>query len=182
MELLNKKIAAACLLAFALSPVIALAETPKDTGLTDNQIAEIMQTANMAEVDAAKVAKERGQTQQIKDFAEHMIVEHKQNSKDAKALEKKVDIKPKSNTMAKDLKKDAKMELADVKKLKGLDFDKAYIKMQITMHQQLLNDLDQKLIPAAKNEHFKEYLQTTREHVVEHLSKAQNVQIDISKN
>lgn len=180
MEFMNTKRTASCLLlAFALAPVFASAAD--DSALDDRKIAEIMQTANMAEVDAAKLAQSKATTQQVKEFAEHMVVEHKQNSKDQKDLIKKVDIKPKSNDMAKGLKKDAKTELADLKKLKGAAFDKAYMKMQVSMHQSLLNDLDQKFIPAAQNEHYKEYLQTTRTHVADHLAKAQNVEIDISK-
>jgi len=173
-----QKLTIAYVTTLALMPGMARAA---DKALNDNQIAEIMHTANMAEVDAAKLAKDKAQTQQVKDFAEHMIVEHKQNDKDGKDLEKRIDIKDKSNDTAKDLKKDAKTEMDDLKKLKGTDFDKAYMKMQISMHQTLLNDLDQKFIPAAQNAHFKEYLQTTRKHVAEHLAKAQEVQIDISK-
>lgn len=153
-----------------------------DNSITDNQIAEIMQTANNAEIDAAKLAKSKATTEQVKTFAEEMMTAHKQNNKDEKDLGKRIDVKAKSNDIAKGLKKDAKVNLADLKKMKGTTFDKAYIKMQISMHQALLNDLDQKFIPAAQNTHFKEYLQTTRAHVAEHLSKAQDVQIDISKN
>ena len=180
----------AFIFALAITPILTHAEdapAPASTAaatppaITDNQIAEIMKTANMAEIDAAKIAKEKSKDQKVKDFAEHMIVEHKQNDKDAKVLEKKVDIKPKSNDIAKGIKKDAKTELADLKKMSGADFDKGYMKMQIGMHQELLNDLDQKFIPAAQNTHFKEFLQTTRTHVAAHLAKAQEVQIDISK-
>lgn len=175
-----KKLALALLLSVAVAPIVAYTEDSADV-LNDNQIAEIMKTANMAEIDAAKVAKSKASTEQVKAFAEHMIVEHKQNDKDAKDLAKKESIKPKFNTIAKGIKEDARTEMADLKKLKGTDFDKGYMKMQIAMHQELLNDLDQKFIPAAKNAQFKEFLQTTRTHVAAHLAKAQDVQIDISK-
>ncbi|MBC7466075.1 MAG: DUF4142 domain-containing protein [Bdellovibrio sp.] len=181
-----KKTMLAFIFAFAMTPILAYAEdapaaTAMPPAITDNQIAEVMKTANMAEIDAAKVAKSKSKNQQVKEYAEHMIVEHRQNDKDAKILAKKVDIKPKSNDIARGIKKDAKIELADLKKMSGADFDKGYMKMQIGMHQELLNDLDQKFIPAAQNTHFKEFLQTTRTHVAAHLAKAQEVQIDISK-
>ena len=179
----------AFIFALAITPILAHAEdvpaqataATAPPAITDNQIAEIMKTANMAEIDAAKVAKEKSKNQKVKEFAEHMIVEHKQNDKEAKILTKKIDIKPKANDIAKGIKNDAKIELADLKKMTGAEFDKGYMKMQIGMHQGLLNDLDQKFIPAAQNAHFKEFLQTTRTHVAAHLAKAQDVQIDISK-
>lgn len=158
----------------------AAAETTA-ANLNDHQIAEVMKTANDLEIDAGKVARTRATIPQVKDFAEEMISTHKQNEKDAKDLTKRVDIKPKSNDVAKDLKKEVKTNLSDVKKMKGTDFDKAYIKMQITMHQNLLNDLDQKFIPAAQNIHYKEFLQKTREHVAAHLTKAHEIETAITK-
>lgn len=166
-------VAVATLASFAFTG-IARAQTPNDS-----QIAEIMKTANEAEIKAAKAAKSKATDAKVKDFAEHMIKDHEQNIKDEKNITKKQDIKLKNSDTAKSLKKDADQKLSDVKKAKGAEFDKAYIDMQVAMHQDLLNHLDQTFIPNAQNADFKAYLQTTREHVQQHLAKAQEVQASL---
>ncbi len=151
------------------------------TDMSDKEIAEIMKTANDAEIDAAKAARSRADNKEVKDFAKHMIDEHEKNNKEAKQVLKKADISPKSNEMAKTLKKDSKEKLSELKKMKGAEFDKAYIDEQVAMHQQLLNDLEQKYIPAAQNPELKAFLEKTKTHVQEHLSKAQQIQQTIVK-
>jgi putative membrane protein len=148
---------------------------------SDNQIAEILKTANKAEIDAAKLAKDRAANSEVRSYAEHMIVEHTQNTKDEKELGKKIDVKPESSDIAKDLKKDAKNKYSELKKNRGSAFDKTYIDQQVALHQQLIKDLDEKLIPAAQNPQMKEFLQTTRTHVEDHLAKAQEIQTSLSK-
>lgn len=155
---------------------MARAQTPDD-----HQIAETMKAANEAEIKAAKVAKSKASDGQVRDFANMMLAQHEQNLKDGKNIEKKQNIKPKNNDMAKSIKKDAGDKLSQLKKEKGADFDKAYIAQQIDMHQDLLNKLDQNFIPAANNADFKAYLTTTREHVATHLAKAQEIQASLNK-
>ena len=159
---------------------LAFVGLAKAQSVDDAQIAETMKTANEAEVKAAKVAKSKASDSQVRDFANMMITEHEQNMKDAKNIEKKQKISPRSNDMAKDMKKDAGEKMSDLKKNKGTAFDKAYIAQQIEMHQDLLNKLDQSFIPATHNEDFKAYLTTTRGHVAEHLAKAQEIQSNLS--
>lgn len=147
--------------------------------LSDREVGEILKTVNDAEIDAAKAAKSRADHANVKQFARDMEVAHETSNKDAKQIFKRADISPKSNDVAKNLKKEAKDKLSELKKKKGRDFDKAYIENQISMHQQVLNDLDQKFIPGAQNEDFRAFLETTRTHVQEHLDKAKEIQTSL---
>ncbi|MEK2645752.1 DUF4142 domain-containing protein [Bdellovibrio sp. BCCA] len=149
--------------------------------LSDSEIAEVLMTANEAEIDAGKVAKSKAADKTVKDFAEHMVSEHEENKKEGKKITKDEKISTKSNDTAKDLKKDAKEKLSDLKKRKGKDFDLAYIQNQINMHQQLLTDLEQKYIPQAQNPQFKNFLNETKTHVEQHLAKAKEVEATLTK-
>lgn len=164
------------------SALLSLLIGPAAMALSDSEIAEIMKTANEAEIDAGKMAKSRASNSEVKDFAHHMVSEHESNMKDGKKVVKKEKIKMEKSETAKDLKKSAKDQMAELKKKKGSDFDKAYIDNQVAMHQQLLNDLDSKFIPQASNAEFKSFLETTRQHVQEHLSKAQQIQSSMASN
>jgi putative membrane protein len=165
----------------APATVQATAPTAHQPSMSDNQIVKIMKTANEAEIDAAKLAQKKAVSQGVKDFAEHMVVEHKQNMTDGKDLAKKIDLNPENTEAAKQLKKQAQNQMDDLKKKKGSDFEKAYIEQQLAMHKQLLNDLDQKFIPSAHNPQFKEFLQKTRAHVQEHISKAETLETSLNK-
>jgi Predicted outer membrane protein len=166
------------LIATAMFSAPALAANP-----TDGEIAEIMKTANEGEIDAAKVAEKHASSPEVKGYAKEMVEAHKQNEKDGKEAFKAGKISPKNNDVAKAMKKDTKAKIKALKEHKKdtAEFDRAYIDSQVAMHQQLLNDLDSNLIPNAKSEDLKSYLTKTREHVQEHLTKAQQIQSSITK-
>ncbi|UYL07868.1 DUF4142 domain-containing protein [Bdellovibrio sp. SKB1291214] len=147
--------------------------------LDDTHITEIMKTANTGEIDAGKLAKKRATKDSVKTFAEKMVKEHTDNRDKVKEISKDQDIKMVDSDESKMLKDDAKKKIKDLKKVKGGEFDKAYMGTQVAMHQQLLDDLDQKLIPQAKNPKLKSYLEETRTHVQNHLNDAKTIQTEL---
>lgn len=149
--------------------------------LTDAKIVRIMKTANDGEIELAKEAKSKAENKDVKDFAKKMIDEHKENEKEGKDVAKKAKVKPADSEVAKTMENDAKTKKKDLKSLKGHDFDKAYIDQQVTMHQALLDDLNAKLIPAAQSPELKTYLESTKAHVQEHLSRAQEIQTSLNR-
>ena len=93
-------------IALSLSTVFAVAAHAQS--LNDHQIAEIMEEANEAEIDAAKLAKDDAKNGEVKEFAKHMIEQHKMNEKDMKKIVKKNDIDGEKSEMSKALEADAK--------------------------------------------------------------------------
>jgi putative membrane protein len=144
--------------------------------LTDAQIVKIVKTADEVEVDAAKTAKSKASDERVKDFAKQMIEEHKANEKDAKKTAKANNLKPEKSDISKNMEETTKAKVKELKEYKGAAFDKAYMDLQVSMHQQLLNDLDQNYIPNAQNSELKSFLQDTRGHVEAHLNKAKEIQ------
>ncbi|MBC7428268.1 MAG: DUF4142 domain-containing protein [Bacteriovorax sp.] len=146
------------------------------TSLTDAQIVEILEKTNDAEIDAAKLAKSDAKNKEVKEFAKMMIDEHKMNNKEADMVEKKIKVKPEESDTSKMITADGKNKRDMLKKQKDMAFDKMYMEQQVVMHTQVLNDLDTKLIPSAKNAALKTHLEATRVHVKAHLEKAQAIQ------
>ena len=158
---------------------IAQAQTDKSaplTTMTEAQIDNVLETANDGEVDLGKIAIKKSKNTHVQSFADLMVREHKKNNDERKAAAKKDQIKGENNDVSKVIKKDAKNKVRQLKKANDAEFDRMYLESQITMHQQLLNDLDQKFIPTAQSPQFKAYLQKTRDHIQEHLAKAQELQ------
>lgn len=162
------------LFVFCVLGIRAFAVAPPPT---EAQMLKIIDEANEAEIKAAKRAQSYGASAEVKKFAKHMIDEHKANLREAKSVAKKAKIRPQKSDMSESLEKDVKAKFADLKKQpKGADFDRTYIDQQIAMHDQLLKDLEQNMIPAATTPEVKQFLETTKNHVQEHLTRARSVQ------
>lgn len=144
--------------------------------LNDNQILEILEVTNDAEIDAAKLAEDDAKSKEIKEFAKMMIDEHKMNNKHAKMVIKNNKIKPEETQMSKMIKEDSKKNRDLLKKQKDLSFDKMFIDQQVAMHTKVLEDLDTKLLPVAQNAQLRTHLQATKVHIKAHLEKAKDIQ------
>lgn len=160
----------------AASMIFSLRALAAATPPTEGQIMGLMKEANEAEIKAAKRAEDKATNAEVKAFAVHMIEQHKMNMKDGKAVAKDQKIKTQKSALSEALEADAKAKYKELKAQKGADFDRMYMNQQIAMHEKLLGELDQNLIPAASNPKLKEFLGTTREHVQEHLTRARSVQ------
>ena len=65
--------------------------------------------------------------------------------------------------------------------LKGADFDKAYIAHEVAYHQQVLDAIDNTLVPNAKNAELKGLIVKVRPAFVGHLEHAKQIQSKLGK-
>jgi putative membrane protein len=149
---LSAAIAAAGLLSGA-----AFAEGSKPT---DPQIAHIAYTAGVIDVAAAKQALAKTSNKDVKEFAENMVRDHEAVNKQALDLVKKLKVTPEDNDTSKSLSKNAAAKLDELAKLKGADFDKAYVANEVAYHKAVDGALETLLIPSASNAELKGLLQT----------------------
>ena len=161
--------------AFVL-PFAALAQAPSDP-----QIAGIVVTANQIDVDAGKLAKSKSKNKEVQKFAQQMITDHTAVNKQAGALAKKLGVKPEDSDTAKSLKKGAQENMANLKKLKGASFDRAYVEHEVAYHEQVLGAIDKVLIPSAQNAELKGLIEKVRPAIQAHLDHAKHLQEDLGK-
>ena len=154
-----------------LLPTAALAQ-----GINDAQIAKIVVTANQVDVDAGKLAASKATNPEVKKFAQTMVTDHTGVNKQAVDLATKLGVKPEDNDTAKSLASGGQANLANLKTLKGKEFDKAYVDHEVAYHQAVLDAVDKTLIPGAKNEELKALLVKVRPAFVAHLEHAKHVQ------
>jgi putative membrane protein len=149
-----------------LSPAIALASLLNSAALaqgakpTDPQIAHIAYTAGVIDVAAAKQALTKTSNKDVKAFAEDMVRDHEAVNKLALDLVKKLKVTPENNDTSKTLSKNAADKLAELGKLKGAEFDKAYVANEVAYHKAVDSALEATLIPSANNAELKSLLQT----------------------
>ena len=166
------------LLTLALAaPALALAQGKP----TDPQIAHIVVTANLIDIDAGKLAKSHSKNKEVQAFAQQMITDHTAVNKQAGALAKKLGVKPEDNDTSKSLKKGAQENMAKLKKLNDGQFDKAYIDQEVAYHEQVLGAIDKVLIPSAQNAELKGLIEKVRPAIQAHLDHAKHVQADLAK-
>ena len=147
----------AAIAAMALLSGPALAEGAK---LTDPQIAHIAYTASVIDIAAAKQAQTKASNKDVKAFAEDMVRDHEAVNKQALDLVKKLNVTPQENDTSKALSKAAADKLAELGKLSGAAYDKAYVANEVAYHKAVNGALETLLIPSASNAELKSLLQT----------------------
>jgi putative membrane protein len=141
-------------LAVATAPATA-ADKP-----TDPQIAHIAYSAGALDVQAAKLALSKTRNPEVKAFARSMRKDHEAVNKMALALVKKLHVTPQDNPTSQALAQAAKAKNAELRKLRGAAFDKAYIANEVAFHKQVNGALETVLIPSAQNPELKSLLET----------------------
>jgi putative membrane protein len=127
---------------------------------TDPQIAHIAYTAGQIDIQAAEQALQKSKNKDVVAFATDMERDHKAVNDQALALVKKLKVTPEDNDTSKALSKQAADKRAELAKLSGAAFDKAYIDNEVAYHKTVDNALENTLIPSASNQELKDLLTT----------------------
>ena len=146
--------------AIAAATLLSSAAWAEGAKLTDPQIAHIAYTADNIDIAAAKQALTKASNKDVKAFAEDMVRDHEAVNKQALDLVKKLNVTPLDNDTSKALSKAAADKLAELGKLSGAAFDKAYVTNEVAYHKAVNGALETQLIPSASNAELKGLLQT----------------------
>jgi putative membrane protein len=157
----------------------AASATSKISGPTDEEIVHILTTANNGEIEAAQIAKSKTKNKKVLEFAKQMITDHTKTNDEIKALNEKLGLEPSNNAVSVTLSAGADTTNSSLKKLKAKKFDRAYADQQVSMHQSLLDMIDQTLIPKAKDSELKAEVEKIRTAVAEHLGHAKELQASL---
>jgi len=175
MKLLQNFIAAS--LAFLVLSVAQAAP------LTDDEIVSVVATANIAEMNAGKLAQSNAYKEKVRRFAELMVADHRKMDAEMGKLAVKLKLNPTPSSLSKTLKADAEEGMENLKIApKGPIFDKEYMAGQVAMHQQVLETFDDELIPNAKNSELKNMLEKARRKIESHLEHAMQLHEEITAN
>lgn len=167
---------ALCAFAAATFPGWAQGAAP-----TDPQIAAIVVTANQVDIDAGNLAVGKSASKAVKDFAQLMVSDHTSVNRAATDLVTKLKVTPEDNATSQSLKKGGEDNLANLKKLSGAAFDRAYVDHEVSYHEAVISALDKTLIPDAKNGELKALLVKVRPAFIAHLEHAKQLQATLGK-
>ena len=162
--------------ALVLFGSMAFAPVAFAQGVNDAQIAAIVVTANQVDIDAGKLAESMGSSPEVKKFGKDMVRDHTGVNKSAVDLVTRLKVTPEDNATAMSLKKGGLANVDNLKTMKGMAFDKAYINHEVAYHEQVLEAMDKTLIPGAQNDELKALLVKVRPAFVSHLAHAKMLQ------
>lgn len=157
--------AAACI-AFA-TPAFGQQEAKK--GAEDAKLLRDLAEANLAEVQAGKVALEKASSGEVKKFAQHMVDDHGKMLKELQTLAQSKQVKLPQSPAAK--------HQAALKKLHGASgeaFDKAYMQQMVKDHEQALK-LAQGASKKARDAEIKAAAQKAAPEIEQHLQMARKI-------
>jgi putative membrane protein len=157
VQMKSIRLAAAIAAAALCASGMVLAQGAK---LNDAQIAHIAYTAGQLDISAAELARDKSSSKDVRAFADDMERDHKAVNEKALALVKKLGVTPEDNDTSKALSKQAAEKRAELAKLSGKAFDKAYIDNEVAYHKTVNAALASTLIPSASNAELKDLLGT----------------------
>jgi putative membrane protein len=146
---------------------------------TDPQIAAIVVAANQADIDAGKLAERRAHSRAVRTFARRMVTDHTDVNRSAIALVHELHVTPQSNPTSLSLTQGGDRNLAQLEKLHGAAFDKAYIDHEVAYHESVIDAVDKVLIPSARNSKLKALLVKVRPLFADHLEHARRIQASL---
>ena len=124
---------------------------------------------NMAEVQMGKVASTKAENPDVKNFAKHMVDDHSANEQKLKDLASK-----KGVTLPTDISENDKNELAQLEKLNGAEFDRAYISAMVQDHQKDVSKFESEANNGKDND-VKSFASDTLPTLQHHLQMAKDV-------
>jgi putative membrane protein len=145
---------------------------------TDPQIAHIAYTAGQIDIEAAQQALKKSKNKEVVAFAKDMV-RHKAVNEKALSLVKKLKVAPEDNDTSKSLSQQAAQKRAELAKLNGDAFDKAYVANEVAYHKTVNGALENTLIPSATNPELKDLLSTGLKIFQGHEQHAEHVAADL---
>jgi len=167
-----------------LVPAVREAKITAPVGqpLGDAEILQVVTTLDSGEIEQAEVARKKATDSQVVAYAEEVFHEHTR----ARHLEEQLAAgsrwAPIESSLAEDLAGTSRQMLQTLKAADSEAFDQLYIRGQIQQHQEVLDLLDNHLIPRADDSRLKLHLQNGRTMVDSHLIKAREIQGRIGRD
>ena len=135
---------------------------PSDTAQTpapnDPQIVAIAAAANHVAIETGALARSQTHNQDLIQLARQIVIDHQNYTKQTSQLMSRLNLFPEENEISQNLIQSGETNLTSLRKLSGNAFDCAFLEQMISYQKQLLNTLDNALIPNARNADLKTFL------------------------
>lgn len=149
---------------------------PAPPPLTDPQIVMVLEVVNTAEVDQGKLAQKKAKHPQVKKFAQQMVQQHTKAKQKGATLAKKGGMTPEESLVAEQLTARAKAQTEALQTVAPPEFDASYIHGQLMQHEEVLNVINEQLLPGVSDEALKSHLEEAKAMIEAHIAQAKEVE------
>lgn len=125
----------------------------------------------MTEVELGKIAQDKGQKQEVKDFGARMVKDHGKANDDLKSVAAKMNIEVPDKVNAKH-----QATIDKFSKMSADSFDAAYVKEMIKDHKKDIAEFEEAQ-GEVKNEDLKKFINDTVPVMKEHLEMVQKIEV-----
>jgi putative membrane protein len=143
--------------------------------MSNANVLAVLDTIDEMEIDAGELAKQEGASQNVRSFGSRLAREHMSATVERHHLAERMAVKPQKPQLALALKEMQGESNSLLRKKSGRDFDEAYIKDQIMIHEQMLKLL-QDTEDSMDHPDLRQHLRYTRPDLLSHLSAARAVE------
>ena len=147
--------------------------------LTDANIAAIVVGANKIDISAGKIALDKSNDTQVREFAQRMVTDHQAVLDSAVELVTRLGVTPENNDLVYTLSKQSAEHEARLKGLTGKEFDKVYIDHEVAYHEAVIGVVKTQLIPGANNQELKDVLISVLPAFDAHLAHCKTIQASL---
>ena len=148
--------------------------------MADGEIAAILSAADSAEIKPSRLATERAENPQLREYAQLMVRDHGMIGDSMAVLLQQGAITPTPNATSQQMESQTQSTLQAMEGLTGAAFDSAYVQWMAQSHQTTLDAIDQQLLPSAQNPQLRAAIeQKVRPAVQTHLQQIQQIQATV---
>lgn len=148
----------------------------KTAKLNDGQILAVARVANDGELQMAELARKNAKSNDVKQFAAMMISHHRDVMTKERQVQDKAKVQVEENDVSTEVKREAEGAISTLRNQSGDEFDRGYVDAQVRIHKDVLDTIDQRLLPNARSADVKSHLTEMRRTVASHLARAESLQ------
>jgi putative membrane protein len=145
--------------------------------MSNAEVFAVLNTIDQLEINAGERGKQQAASQNVEAFADRLVHEHTSTLQIRHDLADKMATQPSTPQLASALEKRHRTSQSLLREKSGYDFDEAFIKDQITIHEQLI-----RFVQDAEDSMFdpelRQHLRSLRPGLLSHLSAARAVERD----
>ena len=163
----------------ATAPAPRQAATARVGRVSDANIAAMVLALNNTDISYARLAPARAERDDVKKFAERMITDHTGVNQLVTTLLQKLGLEAEDNVVSLDMRDESAEKRDVLRELEGYAFDSTYAHNEISYHRKFLDQLDNIMMPAARNAELRALLTGVRPAVASHLAHAEQLWADV---
>lgn len=155
---------------------LAVDSSRSTSQLSDGQILGILASVDAGEIEQARFAFSQANDPRVKEYAEHMIQQHSDSTREITALASQNGLTPTASNNSSVLQTKSQKILEGLKSATDASFDATYMQAQIQQHQEVLDMLQAQLMPASRSDAVAAQLKSTHTMIQAHLNEARRIE------